>query len=287
MFRTIKDYIEVTKPRSVFLLSFTALVSILIASSYRPSNWQLIILAFVSVLLGVMGANAITCYIDKDIDEKMVRTRERPIPSRRIEPPESALSYGITLVFIATLIAFYLHPLAALFMVLGALDSTLVYNQFLKRRTPLNIILGAPSGGMPILVGWTAISGKLELIPLLMAIMVIFWTPNHIWSLAIFFAEDYRKAKVPMLPVVVGEKKAVRWIALSALFLIALSFLLYWMGGFGKVYLLISLSLNIVIGSLNLYLLISPSRKGAWWVFKISSPYLFLIFLAMALDTYF
>ncbi|HDP70003.1 MAG TPA: protoheme IX farnesyltransferase [Actinobacteria bacterium] len=277
----IKDYIEVTKPRSVLLLVFTALAAAFVAiKSYPVGSWTLAITT-IALILGTGGTNALTCYIDRDIDAKMARTKNRPIPSGRIEP-KKALIYSLILIFIGTALVYFLHPLAALFMLLGVADSALVYNAIAKRRSPLNIILGAPAGGMPVFVAWSAIAGKVELVPVMMALLIIFWTPIHIWSLALYFSDDYKKVRVPMLPIVTGHETTIRWIALFALALVVFSFFL--IPSFGKIYLTVSIAIGIVIVILSIRLLFKPTKKMSWQLFKFSSPYLFLIFLAMILD---
>ena len=277
----IKDYIEVTKPRSVLLLVFTALAAALVAVKIYPTGPHVLIIIALALILGTGGTNALTCYIDRDIDAQMSRTKHRPIPSGRIEP-KKALIYSLILIFIGTVLVYFLHPLAALFMLLGVADSALVYNTIAKRRSPLNIILGAPAGGMPVLVAWSAIAGKVEFVPVMMAILIIFWTPIHIWSLALYFSDDYEKARVPMLPVVTSPETTIRWIAFFALALVAFS--LFLISNFGKIYLIVSIAIGIVIATLSVRLLFKPTKNISWQLFKFSSPYLFLIFLAMILD---
>jgi len=277
----VKDYIEVTKPRSVLLLVFTALAAALVAVKIYPTEPYVLAIITLALILGTGGTNALTCYIDRDIDAQMSRTKHRPIPSGRIEP-KKALIYSLILIFIGTVLVYFLHPLAALFMLLGVADSALVYNAITKRKSPLNIVLGAPAGGMPVLVAWSAIAGKIEFVPVMMAILIIFWTPIHIWSLAIYFSDDYEKVKVPMLPVVTSHETTIRWIALFALALVTFS--LFLITSFGKIYLITSIAAGVIIATMSIRLIFAPEKKMSWQLFKFSSPYLFLIFLAMILD---
>lgn len=277
----VKDYIEVTKPRSVLLLVFTALAAALVAVKIYPTEPCVLAIITLALILGTGGTNALTCYIDRDIDAQMSRTKHRPIPSGRIEP-KKALTYSLILIFVGTALVYFLHPLAALFMLLGVADSALVYNAITKRKSPLNIVLGAPAGGMPVLVAWSAIAGRVEFIPVMMALLIIFWTPIHIWSLAIYFSDDYEKVKVPMLPVVTSPETTIRWIALFALALVAFS--LFLIPNFGRIYLFTSIAIGIAITILSIRLLFKPTKSMSWQLFKFSSPYLFLIFLAMILD---
>lgn len=280
---SFKDYIEVTKPRSVFLLVFTALAAALVAADLYPTKPTTILWALVALILGTGGTNALTGYIDRDIDAGMSRTKNRPIPSGRVEAGK-ALAYSLCLITIATAIAYLLHPLAALFMLIGVVDSAIVYNLISKRRSPLNIILGAPAGGMPVLVAWSAIAGKIELVPLMMAILIILWTPIHIWSLALYYSDDYEKVKVPMLPVITGHKATIRWIASFALALVAFSLLL--ISSFGGIYLITVAAAGAIIATMSIRLLFTPNKNMSWQLFKATSPYLFLIFLAMAIDSH-
>lgn len=279
-----KDYIEVTKPRLIFLLVFTGLSAALIALKKYHASPATIGWVTLALILGTGGTNALTCYIDRDIDAKMSRTKNRPIPSGRIEP-KRALIYSLILISVATILVYLLHPLAALFMLLGVADSALVYNAIAKRRSPLNIILGAPAGGMPVLVAWSAIVGKIELLPITMAFLIILWTPIHIWSLALYYSDDYKKVKVPMLPVITGPETTIRWIAFFALTLVVFSLLL--VNRFGQIYLITSVLTGTIIAILSTRLLFKPVKSVSWQLFKFTSPYLFLIFLAMILDTWF
>ena len=140
---------------------------------------------------------------------------------------------------------------------------------------------------MPILVVWTGVTQRLDLLPFLLAILIVIWTPTHIWSLALFFREDYKKAEIPMLPVVMEERRTIRIIALSTLLLIFATFALPLIVPLGKIYIYTAVFLSFFTGALSLFLLVEPSRKLAWWLFKLTSPYLFFIFLAVALEPLF
>ncbi len=279
----IKDYIMVAKPRLVFLLVFTGLSSAFIALKKYDVSPSIIGWIALALILGTGGTNALTCYIDRDIDAEMSRTKNRPIPSGKIKP-KNALIYSLILICFALILSYFLHPLASLFMLLGVADSALVYNAITKRKSPLNIILGAPAGGMPVLVAWSATAGKIELIPFLMALLIIFWTPIHIWSLALYYSDDYEKVKVPMLPVVTGPKTTIRLIALFSLILVEFSLLM--VRSFRVFYLATAIVLGTLIVIESFRLLRRPDKKTSWQLFKLTSPYLFLLFLAMILDTW-
>ena len=283
-FRTVKNYVEVTKPLSVFLLVFTAVCAMIIAAEGKGVPPGLFLSALVAITAGCAGANVITCYIDRDIDLVMERTRRRPIPSKRIHPPEKALYFGLALALISLILSWQINLLAFLSMLLGLADNIVVYSLLTKRRSPLNVIWGGFSGGLPALFGWAAMTGSINLTALLIAAIVILWIPNHIWNLAIFYSNDYRKVSVPMLPAVFELKKTLRCILATVLLMYLFSILLYFLGQFGLIYLGVALVSGLLISLGNVYLVLRPSRQRSWVMFKVSSPYLFILFVGMILD---
>jgi len=166
----------------------------------------------------------------------------------------------------------------------GAFGYLFVYSLWLKRRSTWNIILGGFSGAIPALFGWAAVRGSLELLPFLIGAVVVLWIPNHIWSLAIFYSEDYHKVKVPMFSAVVDIKKALHCIAATVVLMYIFSILIYICGDFGVYYLYIALATGAIAVAYSIYVYFKPSKKSAWVMFKISSPYLFLLFLGMIVD---
>jgi len=285
-------YVEVAKPKTVLLLSFVALISGLIAYyEVNPTATGLnnLVLSTLAIIVGSMGANAITCYIDRDIDAIMYRTKRRPIPSGRINPPEKALYYGLALVIIASLLTIATRILWSLmWFVFGVLDNVIIYNAILKRRNPINIIAGAPAGGAPIMVTWSAVTGNvIDLVPLIMAALVVTWTPVHIWSLALRYEDDYKRAKVPMLPVVVTEKTAIRCISGTTISLVVYSTLLGILLNMPFIYYLLITPINLIMLFLGLKLLYKPLRTSAWKLFKFTSPYLTLQFIALIIGVMF
>ncbi len=283
-FQTIKNYVEVTKPLSVFLLVFTAVCAMIIAAQGQSVSPGLFLTALVAITAGCAGANVITCYIDRDIDLVMERTKRRPIPSKRIYPPEKALYYGLALALLSLILSWRINLLAFLSMLFGLADNVIVYSLLTKRRSPLNIIWGGFSGGLPAIFGWTSVTGSINLTALLIAAIVVLWIPNHIWNLAIFYSDDYRKVSVPMLPAVFELRKTLRCILATVLLMYLFSILLYFFGQFGLVYLGVALVSGLLISLGNVYLALRPSRQRAWRMFKVSSPYLFILFAGMILD---
>ena len=285
----IRTYYEYTKPKIWYLLVFTSLTATFVAGSLlsnglSPIKWIITGLAITS---GCAGCNALTNYIDRDIDAVMNRTRHRPIPSGRITPA-AGLRFGLALIATSILLSFALNLLSVLWMALGVLDNVGVYSLLLKRRSALNILLGGFSGGLPVLFGWSAATpgpiGSVSLLPVLMAGLVFLWIPIHIWFLAVTYRADYAKVGVPMLPVVIGSVPAIRLIVIFSMIFFPFSIGVYLLGHFGLVYGLVALLGGLVnlIGSV--WVLYKPTETNAWKMFKISSPYLFLLFLAMILD---
>ncbi|MBI4257668.1 MAG: protoheme IX farnesyltransferase [Thaumarchaeota archaeon] len=283
---TAKIYVEVTKPKIWSLLVFTALGGLVVAARGLPDILTLI-LGLASVTLGSAASNTITNYNDRDIDAIMSRTKSRPIPSQRIAPPEKALYYGLSLAVLSVGMALALNVLAAILMVIGILDNVVVYSKILKRRSPTNIILGGISGGMPVMIGYAAVTGTIDLASVIMAALVVLWIPTHIWSLALHSKDDYVRANIPMLPVVVREAVAVRCIASTTILMVVFSVLpfVFNLGpGFGIVYLVSAAVLGVLMFALNFWLVAKPTGERAWVVFKFSSPYLALLFIGMMVD---
>lgn len=284
LFGNLWAYVEVTKPASVLLLVFTGLAAMIVAARGLDLPPGLLVRIVPALALGCAGANTITCYIDRDMDQVMERTKGRPLPSGRIHPPERALYWGLFLSVVSLALAWAVNPLVFLLGLLGFADNVLVYSLLLKRRSAWNIILGGFSGGIPVLSGWAAVRGGIDLTALLMAAVVVLWIPNHIWNLAIFHADDYRRVHVPMLPAVVSLEKTTRCTMATVLLMYLLSLALYFVGGFGLTYLAIAFIFGLFVTASNFVLALHPSREKSWVMFKVSSPYLFVLFLAMALD---
>ena len=283
---TAKIYVEVTKLRLVFLLTFTSVGTMVVAAAEQPVSAGLVVKALLAIIAGTAGANTITCYIDRDIDAVMERTRRRPIPSGRINPPQRALYWGLFLSALSLGLALSINFLSFLAILLGLLDNVVVYSLLAKRRSPLNIIWGSFSGGLPALFGWTAVTDRVDWVPILVGAIVVLWTPTHIWNLAIYYSTDYRKARVPMLPAVYRLQATLHCIAATVVLMVVFSLILHFVGGFGPVYFWTALISGVLLAAANLYLVWKPSKKLAWRLFKLSSPYLFVLILAMMVDVW-
>jgi heme o synthase len=281
----VKNYYELTKPKIWYLLVFTAFGSALTASllfhiPIQPLTWVLLI---GGVAAGSAAADTLTSYNDRDIDAVMNRTSGRPIPSGRISP-KHALEFGLILAGISLIFSWFINAWAFALMIFGLLDNIIVYSKWLKRKSQANIILGGFSGGAPAMIGYVAVTTQNIEIGLVMAGLVFLWIPTHIWSLALHAKKDYRRAGVPMLPTIHTEKKSVRIIAGTTLIMVLFSILPFFFKQFGLIYLITASIFGAAMIALSLWLLIKPSEKAAWTVFKFSSPYLTALFVAFMID---
>jgi protoheme IX farnesyltransferase len=236
---TLRAYLALTKPRIIELLLITTLPVMFLAAHGLPPVWP----AFATLVGGAVAAgsaNALNCYIDRDIDRKMRRTRRRPLagaPPSRAVTPRAALIFGVLLAVASTCwLWLAVNWLSAMLALLANLFYVFGYSLLLKRRTAQNIVWGGLAGCMPVLIGWTAITGRLSLAPLPLFLVVFFWTPPHFWALAMRFKEDYAAAEVPMLPVVAGNRKVTRSIVRYSWLMIACSLLLWPVAKTGPLY---------------------------------------------------
>ena len=276
-------YLRLTKPRIILLLVITTIPAMMLAEGGMPSLW--LILATVlggSVVAG--GANAMNMYFDRDIDELMLRTRDRPVPAGQIEPEKAAL-FGLALAAAGFLFLQWSVNLLAASLTLGAFGFyVVVYTLLLKRATPLNIVVGGAAGAMPPVIGWAAVSGEVGIPALIMFGIVTLWTPPHFWALSLNYSSDYQRAGVPMLPVVAGPAETKRQIFLYSIALVAVSVLLAAWSDAGFTY----LAMAVVLGAGFLYfalrLLRSASAAASGDLFRYSIVYLALLFGAIATD---
>ncbi|MBI3254950.1 MAG: protoheme IX farnesyltransferase [Nitrosarchaeum sp.] len=295
-------YYELTKPKIWYLLVFTAFGATLTASNIynieiSPATW---ILMLFSVAAGSAAANTLTNYHDRDIDAIMERTKNRPLPSKRIYPAEKARNFGLALAGISLVLAFGISFTTTLeqgiwataFIAFGLLNNIIVYSYMLKRNSRTNIILGGLCGGSPPMIGWVAVTmTDLWTMGLAMAGLVFIWIPMHIWALTLHFKEDYNKVNVPMLTAVQSEKTSARAIAGSTfvmvLFSIAPFFLTTESGEsmVGSVYLWTAIASGALMIILSAWVIAKPMEKASWTLFKFSSPYLAVLFIALMVDS--
>jgi heme o synthase len=278
-----RAYFALTKPRIIELLLVTTVPSMIVAERGWPPL-DLILWTLVGGALAAGGANSINCYVDRDIDSIMGRTRRRPLPAHHVTPM-NALVFGGTL-GVASFVLLWLmvNPMAAFLALAALLFYVFVYTIALKRTTPQNIVIGGAAGAVPVLVGWSAVTGTIEAPALALFGIIFYWTPPHFWALSMKYEADYAAAGVPMMPVVYGRRETARHIVLYSLLLLAMCLVFFSVGRMGLVYLGASLVLNglFVVGALRLRA--DPSTERAWGLFRYSITYLALLFLAMAVD---
>lgn len=279
----IAAYVALTKPRIIELLLVTTVPAMVLAAGGWPSTW-LVVATLIGGTLSAGGANAINCYIDRDIDAVMSRTKRRPLPMHRIAP-RNALAFGVVLG--TTALAFLwsvVNPVAALVATAALLFYVLVYTWGMKRTTPQNIVIGGAAGAMPVIVGWSAVTGTIDLPALAMFGIVFYWTPPHFWALAMRYEKEYAAAGVPMMPVVYGKEETTKHILLYSFMQLALCLALFSVARMGMLYLAAALVLNaaFILGAIRLYR--APSAKRAWELFRFSIYFLTVLFAAIALD---
>ena len=296
-------YYELTKPKIWYLLVFTAFGAALTASNIYDieislATWLLMLL---SVTAGSAAANTLTNYHDRDIDAIMERTKERPLPSKRIYPAVKARNFGLTLAGISLVLAFGISFTTTLeqgawttaFIAFGLVNNILIYSYVLKRNSRTNIILGGLCGGSPPMIGWAAVSmSDLWTMGLAMAGLVFIWIPMHIWALTLHFKEDYNKVNIPMLTAVQSEKTSARIIALSTVVMVLFSiapFFITTQDGeemVDAVYLWTAIASGALMLGLSVWvMMIKPIETAAWTLFKFSSPYLAILFIALIVDS--
>jgi len=279
-----QDYVTLTKPRIMSLLLLTGACGMVVgARGFPPLGTFAAAMAGLALACG--GASALNHVLDADIDRLMgKRTERRPVAAGRVAPSR-ALEFGLALsAFSFVLLASVVNPLTAALALVGNLFYVLVYTRWLKRSTPQNIVIGGAAGAVPPLVGWAAATGNLALPALFLFLIVFAWTPPHFWALALLIKENYAAAKVPMLPVVRGDRETARQIVLYSVVLVGITLLPFALREAGLVYLCAALALGAAFLGLAVALQRDTSRRRAGLLFHYSLLYLALLFVAMAVD---
>ncbi|HZA00310.1 MAG TPA: heme o synthase, partial [Acidimicrobiales bacterium] len=247
-------------------------------------SWALVGATLLGGTLAAGGANAINCYVDRDIDELMARTRGRPLPAHRI-PPGSALRYGVMLTAAGFLwLASTVNLLAATLTGAAAVFYVFVYTVLMKRTTPQNIVIGGAAGAVPALVGWAAVTGRVDPPALVLFAIVFAWTPPHFWALSLRYTRDYEAARVPMLPVVRGQRETTRQILLYSVLVVAVSLVLFPVARLGILYLAAAAGLGGLLVGHAVRVLRTAGTRAAMALFHYSITYLALLFGAAAAD---
>jgi len=277
------DYVALTKPRIILLLIVTAIGSMFLATEGIP-KLSILLLVISCGSLGAGGANALNHYFDRDIDEQMKRTSNRPVPGGRIKP-NMALSFGIALNIIAFIILYvWVNLLSAALILCATLFYILVYTKWLKRTTVQNIVVGGAAGAVPPLVGWAAVTGTLSLPAWYLFAIIFFWTPPHFWALSLLLKDDYAAAKIPMMPVISGISATTKSIMMHSIILVTLTILLFTTRSVGVTYLVGSIVAGIIFLMLGINLYRSPTLKAAKTLYLYSLIYLTFIFALIAID---
>lgn len=279
--QTIDDYIKLTKPGVISLLLLTTLATMYIAGT--PSLW-LVFWTMVGGYLSAGGANAINCYIDRDVDVLMGRTARRPIPSNRINPIH-ALMFGISLgIGSFVLMTVFVNLLSAALSLFALLFYVLVYTSWLKRTSMQNIVIGGAAGAIPPMIGWAAVTNNLSLLSLFLFLIIFYWTPPHFWALALIRRDDYARAGIPMLPVVQGDAETKKQILLYSILMIAITLLPTPLRLLGPIYLVGALVLGGIHMRYVMQLMSESANGSAWKLYRFSLLYLALLFCVMVLD---
>ncbi len=295
---TIRAYIALTKPRIIELLLVTTVPAMVLATRDLPGNasgvdwgdWGALV--FWTMLAGTLAAgsaNAINCYLDRDIDLLMTRTRRRPLPAHQVEP-ERAVVFGLVLGVISFVVMAWFVNLTAAFLTLLAIAFyVVVYTILLKRSTPQNIVIGGAAGALPPVIGWAAVTGSVGMPAIILFLLVFYWTPPHFWALSLRIRKDYAAAGVPMLPVVKGIPETTRQIGLYTILMVAISLVLFAVGRMGLIYLVAAVGLGAIFlwqayGLWRRGASEEASTAGAIRLYKYSISYLSLLFLAVAID---
>ena len=282
------EILEISKPRIVVLLVITAVTSMFAASKLIGPDldyWGLLHIIIAGALASA-GSSALNHYYDRDIDPLMKRTSTRPIPSGRIKP-NSVLIYGLTVSVISVVYgALTLNYISAFFIALGIFFYVIIYTVWLKRLNSSNIVFGGFAGSAGSMAGWSAATGSMDILGFLIGFLVFVWTPSHFWCLAMKMKDEYSEAKVPMLPVLIGMQKTSTYILINTLILLPYSLMLYAFG-MGLVYTTIAAAAGGLMLVYHYKLTKLPTSEFAWKAYKVTAPYLTIIFLAIALDAAF
>ena len=291
---SIRAYIALTKPRIIELLLVTTVPAMVLATRWVPGidwgDWgRLVVWTLIGGTLAAGSANAINCYLDRDIDGLMTRTRRRPLPAHQVEP-ERAVIFGMVLGIVSFVVmAWFVNLLAAFLTLLAIGFYVVVYTMLLKRSTTQNIVIGGAAGALPPVIGWAAVTGDVGMPALILFALVFYWTPPHFWALSLRIRKDYAAAGVPMLPVVKGIPETTRQIALYTLLMVAISLVLWPIARMGLIYLGAAVGLGAVFiwqayGLWRRGASEEASTQGAIKLYRYSISYLSLLFLAIAVD---
>ena len=286
------EIVEISKPRIVVLLVITAVTSMYGASKLVDGAPELDYWSYLHIIiaggLASAGSSALNHYYDRDIDPKMKRTSTRPIPSGRMAA-SNVLIYGLAVSCISVIYGYFaLNAVSAFFIAVGIFSYVIIYTVWLKRLNTSNIVIGGIAGSAAAWAGWTAATGSMDLLGFLVGFLVFVWTPSHFWCLAMKIKDEYAQAKVPMLPVVIGMQKTSKYILGNTIILLPYSLILSFIpDGLGLVYTIIAAVSGGLMLVYHYKLTKTPTSEFAWKAYKVTAPYLTIIFVAVALDAAF
>jgi len=287
-----KEIVEISKPRIVVLLVITAVTSMYAASKLVNDAPDLQLVDYLHIIiagaLASAGSSALNHYYDRDIDPKMTRTNTRPIPSGRMAASH-VLIYGLIVSCISVIYGYFaFNEATAFFIALGIFSYVIIYTAWLKRLNSSNIVIGGIAGSAAAWAGWAAATGTLDLLGFLVGFLVFVWTPSHFWCLAMKIKDEYAQANVPMLPVVIGMQKTSKYILGNTIILLPFSLILSFIpDGMGLVYTIIAAVSGGLMLVYHYKLTKTPTSEFAWKAYKVTAPYLSIIFVAVALDAAF
>lgn len=281
-----RDYFELTKPRVVTLIVFTAVVGMFLATPGWPGTAPLIF-GTLGIGLAASSAAVINHVLDARIDEKMSRTRARPMPQGKLREWQAFLFAGVLGALSMTILTVLVNPLTALLTFASLIGYAVIYTVYLKRATPQNIVIGGAAGAAPPVLGWTAVTGEVHSDALLLFLIIFIWTPPHFWALAIARKEDYQKAGIPMLPVTHGNAFTRQYILLYTILLVLITIMPYLSGMSGLLYLIVALALGSMFLYYALRLRVDEGLDLPMRVFRFSINYLMFLFAALLIDHYF
>ena len=288
----LKEIMEISKPRIVVLLVITAVTSMYAASKLVDGAPDLEYIDYLHIIvagaLASAGSSALNHYYDRDIDPKMTRTSTRPIPSGRMAASH-VMYYGLAVSCVSVIYGFFaLNAVSAFFIAVGIFSYVIIYTVWLKRLNSSNIVIGGIAGSAAAWAGWSAATGSMDLLGFLVGFLVFVWTPSHFWCLAMKIRDEYAAANVPMLPVVIGMQKTSKYILGNTLILLPFSFTLVLIpDGLGLVYTIIAAISGGMMLVYHYKLTKTPTSEFAWKAYKVTAPYLTIIFVAVALDAAF
>ncbi|MDP3160848.1 MAG: heme o synthase [Reyranella sp.] len=282
----VRDYVDLLKPRVMSLVVFTGLVGVLIAPGHiHPFTAALAVLA---IALGSGAAGAVNMWYERDLDGLMARTRNRPLPAGRVAP-DDALGLGVLLsIFSVLLMAVATNLVAAALLTAAILFYVFIYTIWLKRRTPQNIVIGGAAGAFPPMIGWAAVTGDVSAVGAALFLLIFLWTPPHFWALALYRSDDYRRAGVPMLPVVAGPRETKRQMLIYTLILTPVALAPTLLGAVGWLYGIVALTLSVVFIGHAIAVWRTADDVTAFGaarrMFRFSLLYLAVLFAALPLD---